>query len=121
MMSTVIGRSLANVRANDVWSNPRHVPGTMMNSVSSWLVTKRTSLSRQIGSTGFWTAPKRASATITTIVSSVVGSCHVTTVPSVTPLRKGPPRSRRRVTKLLAGEAAAEVIGEYHPSWVLAS
>ena len=88
MMSTVIGRSLASVRANDVWSNPRHIPGTTMNSVSSWLVTKRTSLSRQMGSTGFWTAPRRASATITTIVSNVVGSCHVTTVPSVTPRSK---------------------------------
>ena len=34
---------------------------------------------------GFWIAPRRASAVITTIVSSVVGSCHETIVPAVMP------------------------------------
>ena len=34
---------------------------------------------------GFWIAPSRANATNNTSASSVVGSCHDTTVPSPTP------------------------------------
>lgn len=56
-----------------------------MTSVPSCAVTNRSSLSRHIGSTGFCTAPRRASAVMTTIVSSVVGSCQDTTVPAPIP------------------------------------
>ena len=42
---------------------------------------------------GFWIAPRRASAAITTIVSSVVGSCHETIVPGADAVRR---RDRRR-------------------------
>jgi hypothetical protein len=74
-----------NPCASPAWSKPRHRCGTIMTSVPSWLVMKPSSLARQIGSTGFCTAPRRASATITTIVSSAVGNCHETMVPAPTP------------------------------------
>ena len=45
----------------------------MSTSVPTWFVMNPTSRSRRIGISGFWTAPRRASAVITTIVSSVVG------------------------------------------------
>ena len=64
---------------------------------------------------GFCTAPRRANATITTIVSSVVGSCHETMVPAPTP------RSARSaatpaagVAQLATGERPAVVVGEQH-------
>ena len=81
----------------------------MITSVASCAVTKRTSLSRQIGRTGFWTAPRRVSATMTTIVSSVVGSCHDTTVPSPTPrCASAAAQAQRGVPQLRAGQAATD-------------
>ena len=81
------------------WSNPRQRSVVIITSVPTWLVMKPTSRSRRIGMSGFCTAPSRASATITTIVSSVVGSCHETIVPAPMPRVRevgGDAGSRRR-------------------------
>ena len=78
--------SADNARARPPWSNPRQNSGTTRNSVDSWPVMKPTSCSRSIGMIGFCTAPSRASAAMTTMVSSVVGSCQDTTVPAPIPL-----------------------------------
>ena len=74
--------SAASVRASSPCSKPRHRSVVMNTSVPTWFVMNPTSRSRRMGMSGFWIAPRRASATITTIVSSVVGSCHETIVPA---------------------------------------
>ena len=122
MVSTVIGRSLASVCASDVWSNPRQIPGTTMNSVSSWFVTKRSSLSPPDGQHRI-------------LDSTQTSECHHhhhrlqrgRQLPGHhrpgghSVFGEGRRGSRCRVTKLRTGEAAAEIIDEHHPSWVLVS
>jgi hypothetical protein len=71
--------------ASPPWSNPCQSSGATRNSVASCPVMKPTSCSRSIGMIGFCTAPSRASAAMTTVVSSVVGSCQDTTVPAPIP------------------------------------
>ena len=107
--------SAARSRASAPWSNPRHRSVVIITSVPTWRVMKPTSRSRRIGMSGFCTAPSRASATITTIVSSVVGSCHETIVPVPTP-RRGEVGGDAGggVAQLAPGERAAVVVGEQH-------
>ncbi len=84
-MSTVKPWSAARLRARSPWANPRQRSGVITTSGLTWRVMKVTSRSRRIGISGLCTAPSRARATITTTVSSVVGSCQETTVPRPIP------------------------------------
>ena len=80
--------SAASVRASSPWAKPRHCSVVMNTWVPTWFVMNPTSRSRRMGMSGFWIAPRRASATITTIVSRVVGSCQETIVPAADAARR---------------------------------
>ena len=57
-----VALTAASVRARSPCSNPRHRSVVMNTSVPTWFVMNRTSRSRRIGMSGFWIAPRRASA-----------------------------------------------------------